>query len=45
MDYDSLNLGEHTSCRWRKEYGGLPTEQVRQIKNLKTENAWLRRDL
>ena len=29
--------------RWRQEFGGLKTEQVKQLKDLETENTQLRR--
>jgi hypothetical protein len=29
--------------RWRKEYGGLKTAQVKRLKELETENARLRK--
>ena len=32
-----------TFYRWRKEYGGLQTEQARKLKDLQKENAQLRR--
>ena len=34
---------EITYYRWRKEFGGLQTNQVRRIKDLEQENARLRR--
>ncbi len=32
-----------TYYRWRKEYGGLKLDQVRRLKELKRENAKLKR--
>lgn len=32
-----------TCYRWRKEYGGLKTDQARRMKDLEKENARLRR--
>jgi hypothetical protein len=32
-----------TYYRWRKEYGGLKSDQVRRIKDLEQENARLRK--
>ena len=32
-----------TYYRWRKEYGGLGTDQARRLKDLETENARLKR--
>ena len=34
---------EQTFYRWRKEYGGLKTAQVKRLKELETENARLRK--
>jgi putative transposase len=34
---------EYTYYRWRKEYGGLQTNQVKRIKDLEQENARLRK--
>jgi len=39
----SIGVTEVTYYRWRQEYGGLKTEQVRRLKALETENARLRR--
>ena len=39
----SIGVTEVTYHRWRQEYGGLKTEQVRRLKALETENARLRR--
>ena len=39
----SIGVTEVTYYRWRQEYGGLKTEQVRRLKELETENARLRR--
>ena len=36
-------MAEVTYYRWRQEYGGLETEQVKRLKELETENARLRR--
>ena len=30
-------------CRWRKEYGGMTTTQVKRLKELEKENQRLRR--
>ena len=38
-----IGVTEITYYRWRKEYGGLQTNQVRRIKDLEQENARLRR--
>jgi hypothetical protein len=34
---------EFTYYRWRKEFGGLQTSQVKRIKDLEQENARLRK--
>ena len=39
----SIGVTEVTYYRWRQEFGGLKTEQVRRLKELETENARLRR--
>ncbi len=39
----SIGVTEVTYCRWRQEYGGLKTEQVKRLKEPETENARLRR--
>ena len=38
-----IEVTEITYYRWRKEFGGLQTNQVRRIKDLEQENARLRR--
>jgi putative transposase len=39
----AIGVTEVTYYRWRQEFGGLKTEQVRRLKALETENARLRR--
>ena len=39
----SIGVTEVTYYRWRQEYGGLKTDQVRRLKELEAENARLRR--
>jgi putative transposase len=39
----ALNVSEQTYYRWRKEYGGMGTEQARRLKELEKENARLKR--
>ena len=39
----SIGVTEVTYYRWRQEYGGLKTEQIRRLKDVETENARLRR--
>ncbi|KQU05124.1 transposase [Methylobacterium sp. Leaf469] len=36
-------ISEQSYYRWRKEYGGLPIDQARRMKDLERENARLRR--
>ena len=38
-----IGVTEITYYRWRKEYGGLQTNQVRRFKDLEQENTRLRR--
>ncbi len=38
-----IDVTEVTYYRWRKEYGGLKTSQVRRIKELEKENLRLRK--
>jgi transposase-like protein len=39
-----IAVSEQTYYRWRKEYGGLKTDQARRMKDLEKENQRLRRD-
>ena len=39
----SIGVTEVTFYRWRQEYGGLKSDQVKRLKELETENARLRR--
>ncbi|WP_238179943.1 IS3 family transposase [Methylobacterium oxalidis] len=39
----AIGVTEVTYYRWRKEYGGLKSNQVRRMKDLETENARLRK--
>jgi putative transposase len=43
--YASKQLGvtEQTYYRWRKEFGGMRTSQVRKLKDLEKENARLKK--
>jgi putative transposase len=36
-------VGEVTYYRWRREFGGLKSDQVKRLKDLETENTRLRR--
>jgi putative transposase len=38
----ALAISDQTYYRWRKEYGGMGTEQAKRLKELETENARLR---
>ena len=38
-----LAISEQTYYRWRKEYGGLRTEQAQRLKALEQENSRLKR--
>ncbi len=38
-----LGVSENTYYRWRKEYGGLRTDQARRLKELERENARLKK--
>jgi transposase-like protein len=38
-----IGVSEVTYYRWRQEYGGLKTEQIKRLKELETENTRLRR--
>jgi putative transposase len=39
----SIGVSEVTYYRWRQEYGGLKSGQVKRLKDLETENARLRK--
>ena len=38
-----IAVSEQTYYRWRKEYGGLKTDQAQRMKDLEKENQRLRR--
>ncbi len=38
-----LGVTEQTYYRWRKEYGGVRTDQVKRLKGLEKENAQLKK--
>ena len=38
-----IGVTEQTYYRWRKEYGGLKTDQAKRLKELERENARLKR--
>ncbi len=39
----SIGVTEVTYYRWRQEYGGLKTDQIKRMKGLELENQRLRR--
>ena len=39
----ALGISDQTYYRWRKEYGGMGTEQAKRLKELERENAQLRK--
>jgi len=39
----TIGVTEVTYYRWRQEFGGLKTDQVKRMKELEAENARLRR--
>ena len=39
----AIGVTEVTYYRWRSEYGGLKSDQVKRLKDLEAENARLRR--
>ena len=39
----AIGVTEVTYYRWRQEYGGLKSDQIRKMKDLEAENARLRR--
>ena len=38
-----IGVSEVTFYRWRKEYGGMKTDQLKRVKELEKENERLRR--
>ena len=38
-----LEITEQTYCRWRKEFGGVRTDQAKRLKELEKENARLKK--
>ena len=38
-----LSVTEQTYCRWKKKYGGMGIEQLKELKRLQKENECLRR--
>lgn len=39
----ALGVTGNTYYRWRKQYGGMGTDQAKRLKELETENARLKR--
>jgi putative transposase len=39
----SLGVSQQTYYRWRREYGGMRTAQVRRLKDLERENARMKK--
>ena len=39
----SIGVSEVTYYRWRQEFGGLKSDQIKRLKDLETENNRLRR--
>jgi putative transposase len=39
----AIGVTEVTYYRWRQEYGGLKTDQIKRLRELEAENARLRR--
>jgi len=39
----AIGVAEVTYYRWRQQYGGLKSDQVRRMKELETENQRLRK--
>jgi putative transposase len=39
----TIGVTEVTYYRWRQEYGGLKSDQIKRLKELETENARLRK--
>ena len=38
-----VQITEQTFCRWRKQYGGMGTDRLKELKRLQKENDRLRR--
>ncbi len=41
----SLGVTEQTYYRWRKEYGGVRTDQVKRLKELEKQNVRLKKNV
>ena len=38
-----VGISEQTYYRWKKQFAGMDSDQVRELKQLQDENAWLRK--
>ena len=38
-----LEISEQTYCKWRREYGGMRTDQAKRLKELERENVRLKK--
>ncbi len=38
-----INVSEHTYYRWRRKYGGMSPDMIKQLRALQKENARLRK--
>lgn len=38
-----VGISEQTFCRWKKQYAGMQSDQVRELKQLQDENARLKK--
>lgn len=38
-----VRIRKQTCYRWRRQYGGMGTDQLRELKRLQKENEWLRK--
>lgn len=38
-----IGVTDQTCCKWRREYGGLKTDQAKRFRELERENARLKR--
>jgi len=41
--FRQIGISEVTFYRWRQEFGGLKTDQVKRLKDLELENSRLRK--
>lgn len=38
-----LDISKQTYCRWRREYGGMRTDEAKRLKELERENVRLKK--